>query len=241
MFEHGVPLRLLARQAIEVHQRDRPLSLRPQHARHSPNGYQRDGHVRGMRGDAGRGGPQDGEFAVVALPRGTAAARHPLVAGLGDVLEVDAAGALQQVHAGGGQVAQLARSTGEHGLGEQGIAAADRTIGGEVAVAYQGADAHAPIGERFNTVIGASISNPAFCTLRIGYADPFVPLLYGWTYEAKPRSRRIDSMTQNVVLCVKTSAAASTPVYFAMTGAAAASVHASKRPFTAAQLFSPYF
>src|SRR5260370_10072446 len=177
MFEHGVPLRLLARQAIDVDQRDRPLSLRPEHARHSTSGYERDGHVRGMRGDAGRGGPQDGEFAVVALPRGTAAARHPLVAGLGDVLEVDAAGALQQVHAGGGQVAQLARSTGEHGLGEQGIAAADRTIGAEVPVAYQGADAPPPIGERFNTVIGPTKSNPPPSPLTTRYPAPFLPPL----------------------------------------------------------------
>src|SRR2546430_10038381 len=51
---------------------------------------------------------------------------------------------------------------------------------------------------------------------------------HGCTHEAKPRSRRSDSMTQKVVLAVKTSAAASTPVYFAITGAAAASVHASR-------------
>src|SRR6266550_5991503 len=51
---------------------------------------------------------------------------------------------------------------------------------------------------------------------------------HGWTHDAKPRSRRRDSMTQNVVLAVKTSAAASTPVYFLITGAAAASVHASR-------------
>src|SRR4029077_300871 len=51
---------------------------------------------------------------------------------------------------------------------------------------------------------------------------------HGWTHDAKPRSRRSDSMTQNAVLAVKTSAAARTPVYFAITGAAAASVHASR-------------
>src|SRR5882672_7423786 len=64
---------------------------------------------------------------------------------------------------------------------------------------------------------------------------------HGCTHEAKPRSRRSDSMTQKVVLAVKTSAAASTPVYFSITGAAAASVHASRYPFTPAQAFSPYF
>jgi hypothetical protein len=48
-------------------------------------------------------------------------------------------------------------------------------------------------------------------------------------------------MTQNVVLAVNTSAAASLPVYFSITGVAAAAVVASSRPLTAAQLFSPYF
>jgi hypothetical protein len=41
-------------------------------------------------------------------------------------------------------------------------------------------------------------------------------------------------MTQKVVLSVNTSAAASTPVYLAMTGAAAAAVVASRRPLNAA-------
>src|SRR5205085_6823153 len=40
------------------------------------------------------------------------------------------------------------------GLGEQGIAAADGAIGSEVAVTHQGSDAHAPIGERVNAVVG---------------------------------------------------------------------------------------
>jgi hypothetical protein len=40
---------------------------------------------------------------------------------------------------------------------------------------------------------------------------------------------------------VKTSAAARTPVYFSMTGAAAAAVVASSRPRTAAETFSPCF
>jgi hypothetical protein len=48
-------------------------------------------------------------------------------------------------------------------------------------------------------------------------------------------------MTQNVVLAVNTSAAARTPVYFSMTGAAAAAVVVSSRPLTAAQAFAPYF
>src|SRR3954451_3493292 len=46
-------------------------------------------------------------------------------------------------------------------------------------------------------------------------------LAHGCTWEPYPRSRRIDSITQKVVLSVNTSAAASTPVYFSLLGAAA--------------------
>src|SRR5690242_10869979 len=46
----------------------------------------------------------------------------------------------------------------------------------------------------------------------------------GCTCEPYPRSSRIDCMTWKVVLAVKTSAAASTPVYFLITGSAAAAV-----------------
>src|SRR3982074_3882448 len=57
----------------------------------------------------------------------------------------------------------------------------------------------------------------------------------GWTWEGNPWSRRMDSMTQKAVLAVNTSAAASTPEYFSITGAAAASAHASTYPLTLAQ------
>ena len=63
----------------------------------------------------------------------------------------------------------------------------------------------------------------------------------GWTGPLGPRSRRSDCMMANVVVVVKTSmsAAASTPVYFAMIGAAARSVTVSRRALTPAQAFSP--
>ena len=51
--------------------------------------------------------------------------------------------------------------------------------------------------------------------------DQRSPWHQGCTWLPTPRSRRIDSINQNVVCSVNTSAAASTPVYFSMTGAAA--------------------
>ena len=57
--------------------------------------------------------------------------------------------------------------------------------------------------------------------------DGIQPLLllqaHGCTCKPYPRLRRMDSMSQNATSGVNTSAAASTPVYFSMTGAAAAS------------------
>src|SRR6266487_6174343 len=64
----------------------------------------------------------------------------------------------------------------------------------------------------------------------------------GWTGPLGPESRRRDCMMANVVVVVKISisAAASTPVYLAMMGAAARSVTVSRWAFTPAQAFCPY-
>ena len=51
----------------------------------------------------------------------------------------------------------------------------------------------------------------------------------------------MDCRTWKVVLSVKTSAAASTPVYFSITGAAAVATVSSRPPLNAAQGLSGYF
>src|SRR5713226_548868 len=107
-----------------------------------------------MRRDTCLRCPEDSALALIALTRGAAAARYPLVAWLGDVLEVDAARALKQVPASRGEVAELARGTREQRLGEQGIARANGMIGREVGVAHHCPDTDAPIGERIDTVKG---------------------------------------------------------------------------------------
>ena len=63
-----------------------------------------------------------------------------------------------------------------------------------------------------------------------GTYRPRMRAVQGWTGPLGPRSRRSDCMMANVVVVVKTSmsAAASTPVYLAMMGAAARSVTASR-------------
>jgi hypothetical protein len=83
----------------------------------------------------------------MSVARRTARARSALVARLGDVLEVRAARALQQVAADGRDVAQLPRGAGQQGGREQRIALPHRAIGGEVAVADGGADPQPAAGE----------------------------------------------------------------------------------------------
>src|SRR5207244_13446753 len=68
---------------------DLPFPTRPEHVHNGIECCQRDSHVRGMCRDARLRGTEDRAVALIALPRGAAAARHTLAARLGDVLEID--------------------------------------------------------------------------------------------------------------------------------------------------------
>ena len=105
-----------------------------------------DGHVRRVDGDAGLAGAQDGVHAVVAAQRRAAAARLAFVAGHGDVIEIRAARALQEIAGRGRLVAELRRGAVQQGLRQHGIALTDPGIGREVGVAHQGTDAEAAVG-----------------------------------------------------------------------------------------------
>jgi len=93
-----------------------------------------------MGGHAVRRPAQDGQVAVIAGPRRATRARHPLVAGFGHVLEIQAASALQQVSADGGHVPQLSGCPGQHRLGQHRELGAHLRVGGQVAVAHPRAD-----------------------------------------------------------------------------------------------------
>ena len=106
---------------------------------------ERHAHVGRMRGDAGFARAEDGVHAVEPGDRGAAAAGLALVAGRRGVVEVIAAGALQQVAAGRGHVAQLRRGAGEDRAGQQRIALGDQRVIGEVGIRHQRADAQAAV------------------------------------------------------------------------------------------------
>jgi hypothetical protein len=83
--------------------------------------------------------------AVHALEGAAPAARRALVARAGDVGEVAAAGALEEVPAGRGAVAQLPGGAGQQCLGEHREALADTPVGGQVGVRDTGADPQAAV------------------------------------------------------------------------------------------------
>ena len=93
--------RVVAGQPVQLGDRDLALAVGPEHPddgverEHRHRHVGRDGWPRRCPGP--RGLPEDRVVAVHALERAAAAARRALVAGLGDVGEVAAAGALQQV------------------------------------------------------------------------------------------------------------------------------------------------
>jgi hypothetical protein len=80
---------------------------------------------------------------VIAGPCRATRARRPLVAGLGHVLEVQAAGTLQQIAADGGHVPQLAGCPGQHRLGQYRELRAHLRVGGQIAVAHPRANPQA--------------------------------------------------------------------------------------------------
>src|SRR4029077_7370045 len=98
-----------------------------------------------MHRDAMFTGPEDRMHSVEAVDRRAATAQLALVAWRGRVVEVGAAGPLQEIAPGRGHVAQLLRGAGEDRAGEQGIARGDLRVIGEVAVGDERADTHAAI------------------------------------------------------------------------------------------------
>ena len=89
---------------------------------------------------------------VQTVARRAAAAGLALVARHRGVVEVIATGALQQVAAGTGHVAQLRRRPGEDGLGQQRVTLLDQRVPGQVGVTHQRTDTQAPLGGLLNVM-----------------------------------------------------------------------------------------
>src|SRR5262249_16304567 len=96
--------------------------------------HQRHGHVGGMDGDARVARAQDRVDPVHATDGRAVGPGVPFVAVRGRVVEVRAAGALQQVAADRGVVAELTRGAREQRLGKYGVARPYPGVGGRVRV-----------------------------------------------------------------------------------------------------------
>jgi hypothetical protein len=138
---------------VQPGHRDRAPPARPLDVHVGPERRHRDGHVGRVRRDARRRVPDDREVAVLALAGRAAGSGRALVARLGDVLEVRAARALEQVAADRGEVAQLPGGALEQRLREQRMAPADELAGREVAVADRRADPQAAFRRLLDPVV----------------------------------------------------------------------------------------
>ena len=133
---------------MKVLQGDAALAVQALHDHRGTQRGKRDVHVRRVRGDATLARADDRVDAVEAVSRRTARAGMALVACLERrVVEVVAAGALQQIAADGRHVAQLGRRAGQQCLGQQRVAVAHGAVVGQGGVAHHRADAQTAVGQ----------------------------------------------------------------------------------------------
>ena len=111
---------------------------------------QRHRHVRGVGGNAVVGRAKDRRIAVQPLQRTAPGSGRAFVAGFAGVVEIGAAGSLQQVAAHAGLVAQLRRTTGHNRLREHRIAGADLRVRGHSAVGRRRTDPQASVERRLD-------------------------------------------------------------------------------------------
>jgi hypothetical protein len=143
---HGVvALGVVAGQTVEIGEGNVAPAFRALDFDHGCEGGERHAHVRRVGGDAVFAGAEDGVDAVDAADRAAAGAGVALVAGRRGVVEIVAAGPLQEVSAGRGGVPELRRGAGEDGAGEQRKALGDRWVIGKRGVGDERADAQRPI------------------------------------------------------------------------------------------------
>ena len=89
---------------------------------------------------------------VEAADGGTAAAWLAFVAGRRRIIEIGAAGALQQVAAGRRHIAQLLRGAGQDGARQQRVARFELWVIGEIGIRHERADAQAASGSLLDLV-----------------------------------------------------------------------------------------
>lgn len=142
----AIQFRAIARQAVELRERNVALSPGALHMHHGIQRSQGHAHIRWMRGDAVRAGAENGVVFGQPANGRTAGARVAFVARGGMVVEIHAARALQQVAAIAGHVANLRRSAGQNRRAQQGVTRFDLRVICGVGIARQRTQAQTAIG-----------------------------------------------------------------------------------------------
>ena len=135
--EHGLTLRRVSRQEMEIANRNAALALA---AAHMDRCFQRghgDVHVGGIRCDAMLARAKDRETAIEAIDRRATRARLALVARHRGVAEIDATRPLQQVAAGRGHIANLRRVRRLESLRKERGNSCAREVMGQVRIAHR--------------------------------------------------------------------------------------------------------
>ncbi len=122
---------------MELGERDGPISIRASDADRRIESGERNAHVRRMCRDAVLAGSEDGMDSVHTVDRRTTGSRRTLVARRRRIVEVVAAGALQEVAAHTGRVAELRRSAGQDRTREQRITLLDPDVVRDLRVGRQ--------------------------------------------------------------------------------------------------------
>ncbi len=135
---------------MEIGKGDGALTRRACHVHLGLECGERHAHVGGVRGDARLARAEDCVHAVEPVDGGAAAAGLTFIAGRGDVVEIVAARALQEIAARRSHVAQLLRGAGEDSAREQRIALRHQEVIGEVGIGHERADAQAAVARLFD-------------------------------------------------------------------------------------------
>src|SRR5699024_7622930 len=147
VFQDGVVFGVVSGQAVQSGHGDSALSFGSEQTHFGAQCGQGHRHVGRVGGHALLGGAQHGVVTPVAVLGRTTTAGLALVTGGGGVLEVRTAGALKQVAAGGGGVAQLPGGPGEQGHRQGRVAASHERVSGQVTVGHGRTNTQASIGK----------------------------------------------------------------------------------------------
>src|SRR5262245_3524520 len=120
--EIGVALRCIAWQPMKIRKCDHAVAGRATHMDFRFQHRERHAHVGRVRRDAGVTAAEDRMYAIMAVDGGAAAGRLAFVAGRRCVVEVRAAGALQEIATRRCHITKLLRGSGHDRAGENRIA-----------------------------------------------------------------------------------------------------------------------